>query len=143
MGWSSKKNISNRSEKGAVIAEAALVLPLLLAVLFFIIEFGIVLYLSNSLNQIARTAARYASVTTSYTNQDLVNYTMASSILPNVNNLSLTSSPSSRMVGDAITITVNYTYTPILNPFGLLYSSNSWSPTVRSVSVARAEVAGP
>ena len=116
-----------------------------LGILFFLIEFGLVLNLTNSLNQIARTTARYASVTTSYTQQNLVTASGASSILPDVSKLTLTISPTigtARSVGTTITVTAQYSYTPILNPFALLNSSNSWAPTVKSVAVSRCEVAG-
>lgn len=133
-----------RSKRGTVMAEAAIILPLFLAILFFVIEYGMVLYLSNSMNQISRSAARFASVTVSYTDQDLIDATMASAIVPDISKLTLTISPSSsssRSVGTTITVTAQYNYIPIINPYLLLMSGNSWAPTVRSTSVARAEVA--
>ena len=134
-----------RTEKGAVTAEAALVFPLLLAILLFIIEFGIVLYLSNSMNQIARTAARYASVTANYTQNGTLTASGASSIVPDITKLTLTITPtpgSMVSVGASVTVTAQYNYTPIVNPFGLIPQSMvSWAPLVRSTSVARAEVA--
>ena len=134
-----------RTDKGTVTAEAALVFPLLLAVLLFIIEFGIVLYLSNSMNQIARTAARYASVTANYTQSGTLTASGASSIVPDISKLTLTISPtpgSMVSVGASITVTAQYNYTPVVNPFALLPQSMvNWAPVVRSTSVARAEVA--
>ena len=140
-----EKNKSLRHAKGSVMAEAALTIPILVGISFVIIEFGNVLYLSNSINQIGRSAARYASVTLSYTQQDLINASGASSIIKDVSKLTLTISPTigtTRSVGTTITVTAQYSYTPILNPFALLNSSNSWAPTVKSVAVARCEVAG-
>ena len=134
-----------RTEKGVVTAEAALVFPLLLAVLLFIIEFGLVLYLANSMNQIARTAARYASVTANYTQSATLTASGASAIVPDISKLTLTISPtpgSMVSVGASITVTAQYNYTPIVNPFSLIPNSMvSWAPLVRSTSVARAEVA--
>ena len=134
-----------RTDKGAVTAEAALVLPLLVAVLLFIIEFGIVLYLSNSMNQIARTAARYASVTANYTQSATLTASGASAIVPDITKLTLTISPtpgSMVTVGTSITVTAQYNYTPVVNPFALLPQSTvNWAPVVKSTSVARAEVA--
>ena len=138
--------ICKRSNKGTVIAEAAFILPLLLAVLFFIIEFGIVLNLVNNLNQIARSAARYAAVTATYTQQDLLTAANASSLVPDTSKLTLTISPtigSTKNVGNTITVTTQYNYTPILNPYGLLIltmSSSNWAPVVKGAAVARAEV---
>ena len=140
-----KKSKNQRSNSGNVIAEAALILPIFLAILFFIIEFGIVLSLGNNLNQIARSAARYASVTSTYTQNDLLNVSMASSLVPDISKLTLTITPaigSSKSVGSAITVSTQYNYTPIFNPFTLLSGSmNTWAPTIMSSSVARAEVA--
>lgn len=131
-----------RQKHGSVLAEAALIIPLLIGVTFFLIEFGNVLYFINSLNHIARTAARYASITTSYTGSSLVSNAGASSFL-NTSNLTLTFSPDPscpRSIGSTITIMVSYSYTPVINPFGLLNSSNSWAPVIMSSSVVRSEV---
>ena len=51
-------------EAGVVAIEFALTLPLILVVLFLIIEFGQVLNNLNDLNQIAANGARYAAVDT-------------------------------------------------------------------------------
>ena len=125
------------------MAEAAIIIPLLVGVSFFIIEFGNVLYLTNTLNQISRTAVRYASVTPVYSQQDLVNVSGAMSLLPDVSKLTLTISPtpgSQKSVGAQITVNVQYAYTPILNPFGFFNSNNTWAPIIMSASVGRAEV---
>ena len=138
-----QKKLITRSSKGALMAEAALMIPILLGVTFFMIEFGNVLYLSNTLNQIARSAARYASVTSSYTQQSLISQSGASSLLKDVSKLTLTITPApgaARSVGATITVNVQYSYTPVINPFGLLNSNHSWAPTIKSASVARSEV---
>lgn len=132
-----------RKNTGSVLAEAALVIPLLVGITFFIIEFGNVLHLNNSTNQIARTAARFASVTPSYTNQQLIDASRAQDILPNVSRLTLTVTPAGgaqRNVGATITVTAQYNYTPIINPFRLLESNQVWAPVIRSTAVARSEV---
>ena len=137
------RKISNRSCKGSLIAEAALVIPILIGISFVIIEFGTVLYLTNTLNQIARSAARYASVTPSYTQQSLISASSASSLLPDVSKLTIDVTPApgaSRTVGATITVTAQYNYTPIVNPFGLFNSNQSWAPVIMSSSVARSEV---
>lgn len=134
----------NRNNKGAVMAEAALSIPILLAIAFFIVEFGNVLYLFNSLNQISRSAARYAAVTPSYTTQQLIDNSGAVSLVPDVSKLSLNINPqvgAAKSVGSTITVTTGYSYTPIINPFNLLNSNQSWMPVIMSSSVIRAEVA--
>ena len=134
-----------RTFKGSVMVEAALILPILLGVTFFILEFGNVLYLINTVNEIARISARLAAVYPSYTTTQLISQCNASSVVQDVSKLSLTVTPSpgaSRNVGDAITVTAQYTYTPYINPFKLLNfsSSQTFAPTIRSMAVARAEV---
>ena len=137
------KKVFKRSCNGSLMAEAALVIPMLVGISFVIIEFGNVLYLTNSLNQISRSAARYASVTSSYTQQSLITASSASSLLPDVSKLTLSITPApgaSRNIGATITVTARYNYTPIINPFGLLNSNTSWAPKIKSTSAARSEV---
>lgn len=132
-----------RSNKGSVLAEAAIIIPLILGLLFFIIEFGNVFFLTNTLNQISRTTARYASVTSSYTMQDLINQSRAGSLLPDISRFNLTIDPavtSVKNVGTTITINVQYNYLPIINPFGFFNSNQNWQPVLRASSVARSEV---
>ncbi len=125
------------------MVESAILIPILLSVTFFIVEFGNVLYLTNTLNQISRTTARYASVTSVYTQQELIDVSGASELLPDVSKFVLIITPApgaQKNVGSTITVQVQYNYTPIINPFGLLNSNQSWSPVVRSSSIARSEV---
>ena len=136
--------ILNRTYIGSIMAEAAFAIPILLGIVFFVIEFGTVMYIANSLTQIARSAARYASVTTSYTNQDLINATNAKSLLPDVSKLTLSITPAiggQKSIGTTISVTAQYNYTPIINPFGLFKSSQIWAPVLTKTSVTRAEVA--
>ena len=137
------KKLFKRSHDGSIMVEAALMIPILLGVTFFIIEFGSVLYLANTLNQIARTAVRYASVTPSYSQQDLIDAAGANTLLKDVSKLTLNITPApgaAKSVGTTITVTVSYTYIPIINPFKLFNSNQSWAPVIMSASVARAEV---
>ena len=134
---------SLRLNKGSVLVEAAFTIPILLGIMFLIIEFGNVLYLINSLNQISRSAARYASVTTTYSNQDLITASGANNLLPDPSKLTLTITPtagSKKSVGTTITVSVSYSYTPIINPFKFFKASDSWAPTISSSAVARSEV---
>ncbi len=131
--------------RAGVMVEAAILIPILVGITFCIVEFGNVLYLTNTLNQIARTAARYASVTSTYTQQQLVNESGASSVLPDISKFSLTITPApgvQKNVGTVITVQVQYSYIPTVNPFGFFYSNQSWTPVIRSSSVARSEVSG-
>lgn len=131
-----------RSYKGAVMAEAALVIPLLIGITYVITEFGNVLYISNSLNQVARTMARYAAVTQNYTNSSLLTSSGASSVL-DTSKITITITPAagaSRNIGDTITVSLVYSYTPIVNPFRLFNSNSSWAPNIRTSAISRSEV---
>lgn len=131
------------SNHGSLMAEAALIIPILLGIAIFIIELGNIFNLTNHLNQAARSAARYAAVTTSYTQQDLIDKSGASELFSDITKFSLTASPlagSAKSVGTTISITTQYTYTPVANPFGFFGSSNSWAPVLTGSSSVRSEV---
>lgn len=55
-----------RSDRGAVIVEFALVAPLLLMIVFGIVDFGWMIERSNVINNVTRDAARVASLDGSY-----------------------------------------------------------------------------
>lgn len=140
----SKKRTYFRSNKGAVLVELSLTLPILLGIIFFIYEFGNVIYLSNSLNVIARSAARYAAISPNTNTTSLKNIAGASSVFTDLSKLTLNVSPTpgaSRQVGDPLTVSVQWSYTPFINPFNLFGSSSSWSPTLSSSAVSRVEIA--
>lgn len=137
-----KKFYFSRSIRGAVMAEAALVIPLLIGITYVITEFGNVFYISNSLNQVARTMARYAAVTQNYTNAGLLSSAGASSVL-DTTKIAITITPAagaSRSIGDTITVSLTYSYTPIVNPFRLFNSNNSWAPSIMTSAISRSEV---
>ncbi|MCO6438330.1 MAG: pilus assembly protein [Phycisphaerae bacterium] len=65
-GWF--RNVRERGSdraRGAAIVEFAVILPLLLAILFAIIEFGYVFMIRQSLQHAAREGCRFASLQTS------------------------------------------------------------------------------
>ena len=127
------------------MVEAAIFIPILIGITFFMIEFGNVLYLTNTLNQVSRATARYASVTPSYTQQQLVDSSGASSLVPDISKFTLAITPApgvQKSVGSTITVEVEYSYTPIINPFGFFNINQTWAPKVKSSSIARAEVSG-
>lgn len=51
-----------RSERGQDLAEAALVLPILVVLILGIIQFGLLVFNYNSISNMAREGARYASI---------------------------------------------------------------------------------
>lgn len=142
-----KLQIKSRNKRGAVLVEFALAVPLLLGILFFIIEIGNLFYLSNSLQQIARTSARYAATTESYSLTELKDYATkhgsTNYVIPDISKLSVSITPAvgTQAVGDTITVTISYTYSPlILNPMNFFGSGSSLAPTLKGIAASRAEV---
>lgn len=140
-----KKCIPKRDNRGVVMAELALGIPLLLVVMFVIIELGNTIYISNSINQVARTAARYAATNENYTISDVKDYATLHGVdyvVPDISllNLGISPTPGTQNVGDIIIVTVVYAYVPFVNPFGLLGSNQSWSPTLVARAISRSEV---
>jgi Flp pilus assembly protein TadG len=60
--WAESKDMRSRKQRGAALVEFALVLPLLLLLVFGIIEFGLVLYDKTVITNASREAARYGIV---------------------------------------------------------------------------------
>jgi uncharacterized protein (UPF0333 family) len=97
---------SRSTERGQSVVEFTLVLPVLLLVLFSIIEFGLVMYDKVSVIHDAREAARLAAV----------NDPAATSVRPGIT-FSCSSGGvgnSSYDVGDRVVARVNYTHTYVI-----------------------------
>ncbi len=97
------------TEDGAGLAEFALVLPLLIIILFGIIEFGIAFNRAQAVEAAAREGARLASISTS-TPADIdarVNATLAG--IPMQNPVSVNVGPAgcAGREGDPVTVTVS------------------------------------
>ena len=141
-----KKQASRkRNIKAAVMAEFVLSIPILLSILFFIIEFGNLFYYSNTVNYIARAAARYAAMNPTASESALISQAGSASAVSDVSGITLTVTPApgaTRNVGDTLTVEVEWDYVPIFNPFNLLDASHTtWAPTITSTAISRVEVA--
>ena len=107
------------AEDGQALVEFALVLPLLLLVLFGVVEFGLLFSTTLTLNEAARDGARYASVGASdaqilqVVNQDCASLNTAA--------LTVVTSPASasRLAGDPVSVTVEYPVTLVPSLAGL------------------------
>jgi len=120
---------SIKTDHGAAAVEFALVLPLLVFVVFGIIEFGFLLYDKAVITNASREAARRACV---YSNSD--NPTSVASIIDDIvrdygslpiqlpsravtgKDVSITPDPATASSGDYITATVRYSYTFFILP---------------------------
>ncbi len=119
------------SEKAIAAVEFALVLPILLLVLFAIVELSTLLYDKSVITNASREAARVAVVNTSITDGEIqtfvINYcqnkliTFGSKSNPTV---SITR-PSGSSSGNPIIVTVSYSFTGLL--LGQLIQPTNWS----------------
>ncbi len=120
-----------QSEKGQAVVELALVLPLLLLLLFGIMEFGRVFDASLVITQAVREGARAGAV--GGTDADVTDAVMTVAGNLNQKSLSIAISPSQneRTSGGSITVEVNYSVQlvdPVIsqlvtNPFPLSAST--------------------
>lgn len=115
------------------MAEAALVLPVLIIVLFAIVEFGLALNRAQSLEAAAREGARLASIQTTTAGDitNRVNSTLSgislnsgptTAVNPNV------ASPCAGREGQSVTVTVTGTYNvtvPLVNTWALNLSGTA------------------
>lgn len=132
-----------RSKKAVVLAEFALSIPILLGFMFFIIEFGNVFYLTNSVNNIVCNAARYAAIYPNATETILKDKAGASDALDNPALLTLSVTPvpgATRTIGDPIIVTATYSYTPTFNPLILFSATDTWNPNITGTAVSRVEI---
>ena len=116
--------INDKSRQGQSLLEFALILPVLVLVLVGVFDLGRALFALITINNAAREGARYGtlhSTDSADTNVKLasVDEAIDSGIIINPGNVTVycpddsSSWPCAR--GDAVRVTVNYTFTSILN----------------------------
>lgn len=69
-----RKGLHDRS--GATAVEFALILPLVLLTIFGMIEFGRMLWIRNTMEYVAETAARYGGINTTKTQAEIEAYAL-------------------------------------------------------------------
>lgn len=107
-----------KSQKGSAIVEMALVLPILIVLVFGIIDFGRVFHAYLTIDHAGREAARMASVrefgqvTTTAVNK--------SGGMITASHVSVSYDDASQKRGSNVTVTINYPITfltPVIQPF--------------------------
>lgn len=129
-----------QSERGQSLVEFSLVLPMLLILLFAIIDFGRAFYAYNIVTNGAREGARTAAVqrSTSDVNTAVANATTgleSSKVTKTYSNIQGDQ-------GETVTVTVNYAFSYVtpLSPLLSLFGGSSLStPTISSTAKMRLE----
>ena len=98
-----KSGINRFNNNGQALVEFAIILPLLMLLVFGIIEFGRFLYLKNSVTNAAREGARLAAVTKPYDAATVTNYVIS---LPDMNNATVTA-PATASFGNPVVVIVS------------------------------------
>lgn len=124
-------------DRGAVAVELALILPILLLVVFGVIDFGRMLNAQIQLTQAAREGARWAALGQSNVSGRV---TAAAPGLSPAPSSSVTACPANPTIGQNATVTASYTFS-FVTPFGaissLLGGSSYGTMTLTSTAVFR------
>lgn len=115
-----------KSQKGQAAVEFALVLPILLLLVCGVIDFGRILYTANALTTVCEQGARYASIYTTKTVDEVETYVKdntASGI--DKTPIHVTVNPPPRVSGGTVTVTISYTMSYITPFISNLFSSSS------------------
>jgi len=123
-----------KSDAGSEIIEMTIVLPLLLALLFGIVEFGFLFQRYVFLTNAAAEGARVASLP-GYTQADVQARVAAYAAASNITGVSATSvaspipAPGGTWPGSQVTVTYVYNY-QFIGPIATLLSGGSLAPSV-------------
>lgn len=94
-----------RSQKGQSLVETALVIPILLLILFGIVDFGRIFHAYLTLDHAGREAARVATVGE---DDGVIGAKILSATSTLTNRVTYSISPGTRKSGDEATITITY-----------------------------------
>ncbi|WP_458413552.1 TadE/TadG family type IV pilus assembly protein [Schinkia sp. CFF1] len=125
-----------KSQKGQAMVELALTLPILILILFGIIDFGRIFHVYLTLENAGREAARIASL--GGTDTEIAQMAKQAAPSLNGNNITVTASPSKsyRTTGTYVTVTLTY---PISFSIPLLSSFLPDPVMIHSKTVMRVE----
>ena len=110
-------SMNSDNQKGAVLVEAAIILPILFLLVFGIFEFGRAMYITNTLNNAAREGARKAAVMTKPINVDAQ---VANCIPFDKTGITINTDPASPASGEPVTITVTLPFKTFTEMFPML-----------------------
>jgi Flp pilus assembly protein TadG len=139
------KQISNlrRDERSVASIELALILPILLIVLFAIVELSTLLYDKAVITNASREAARAGIVNNSVTDDELQGYVrnycgnrLITFGSPN-NPVVLISRPTGTDPGNPLIVTVNYQFTGLV--LGTMIRPQNWDQTLSATSIMNFE----
>jgi Flp pilus assembly protein TadG len=105
-----------QSQKAQSMVEMAIILPVLLLILFAIIEFGRVLGAYMIIHDLAREGVRYGVVGMS--DADIKDHITTNDSFLNITNADITITPVARVIGDPLTVRIEYEIdiiTPIIS----------------------------
>ncbi len=136
---------TENKEKGSAVVEFALVLPLLLMMLFMIIEYGFILYdkavITNASREGARVGILMSDPRASYpTIASTVNAYCANNLISfgfGARPFTIVFGAPCPASGDDITVTVTYPYHFLVAPN--FFKSLSWDVNLTAVTVMRCE----
>lgn len=107
-----------RGERGAAAVEFALVLPVLILLVFGLIEFSRVYNIQISLSNAAREGARTMAVENSLPIARSAAIAAAPSITPAVSGAQITITPTACTKGGTVAVTINYNVSLMTGFFG-------------------------
>ena len=108
---------TTKGERGAAAVEFALIVPLLVVLVFGVIEFGRVLNVQISLSGAAREGARYMAIHKNVADAKETAWQAAPSV-PGLSASNIAISPSTCVAGAKTTVTVTYTVDFLTGYFG-------------------------
>ena len=116
-----------RDRSGNTAVEFAMILPIFLAVVFGMIEFGRLLWIRNTMEYAAETAARWGGVNTSKTNAEIAAYATGKLIGVDTTGITFTANASSSNVS----VTGTHTYSIITSSVFVTIPTITQSVTVQ------------
>ena len=146
-----------KDQKGAAVVEFAIILPLLLVLLFGIVEFGFLLYnkamITNAAREGARagivfdvtrpTQAEIQTIVDNYAAAHLINFDPSQTISTNAKHLESNGPPDGLTIpsGDSLEVTVQYNYDFLVFPNLAKLFGGSFAniQNLRAVTVMRYE----